>query len=75
MDPTGGGLVGRIVNRPEAVFGQAFGDPLIKIFAGPVSDDPELADADGVEKNTHTPPPHVKKDDVKIFPDSVQLPL
>jgi hypothetical protein len=73
MDPSGRDLVDRMVNGLETVFGQAIGDPFIKIFAGPISHNPELADADGVEKNTHNPPPHVTKDFAKIFPDLVQI--
>jgi hypothetical protein len=73
MDPTGRDLVNRIVNGLETVFGQTIGDPFIKIFAGTISGNPELTDADGVEKNTHNPPPHVTKDSIEIFPDLVQL--
>jgi hypothetical protein len=69
MDPTGRDLVGCIINGLETVFGQAIGNPFIKIFAGLISHNPELADADGVEKNTPNPPPYFAKDFVKIFPD------
>lgn len=61
MDPAGGDLVGRIVNGIETIFGQAIGDPGIKILAGQISCNPELTDADGVRKNSHNPPPHVTK--------------
>jgi hypothetical protein len=69
MDPTGRDLVGCIINGLETVFGQAIGNPFIKIFVGLISHNPELADADGVGKNTHNPPPYFAKDFVKIFPN------
>jgi hypothetical protein len=75
MDPTGRDFVGRIVNGLKTVLGQAIGDPFIKIFVGTISCNPELTDADGVEKNTHNPPPHVTKDFFKVFPDLVQFTL
>jgi hypothetical protein len=57
MDPPGRSLVYRIVDEPESISGQATGDPLIKISLGLVSNNSELAETDGVEKNPHNPPP------------------
>jgi hypothetical protein len=62
VDPAGGDLVDRIINGPETVSAQAVRNPFIKIFAGPVSYDFELAYTDGIEKNPHIPPPHRTKD-------------
>jgi hypothetical protein len=55
VDPAGGDLVDRIINRPEAVSAQAARNPFIKIFTGPVSYHFELAYTDGIEKNPHIP--------------------
>jgi hypothetical protein len=56
MDPTGGNLVSRIVDRIETAFGEAVGCPFIKIFRRRISHYPELANADSVEKNSHNSP-------------------
>jgi hypothetical protein len=61
MDPAGGDLVYRMVNGPEAVFGQTIRNPFIEIPAGLISHNLELAQTDRVEKNPRNPPPHIKR--------------
>jgi hypothetical protein len=53
VDPTGRDLINAFVNGLKTISGQPVGGPFIKIFSGPISHDPELADADGVGKNAH----------------------
>jgi hypothetical protein len=65
MDPSGGNLFGCLVDGPKAVLGQTLRNPFIEIPTGSLSHDPELANADGVKKNSHSFPPRLSK----IFAD------
>src|SRR4030042_1052140 len=62
MDPAGRGFVNRLVDGSETVFGQAVGDPFVEVLFRLISHDPELADADRIEKNAHKLPLKRTKD-------------
>ena len=53
QDPADGEFLGRVVDRPEAVFGQGFGEPRIEVAARNVAQNLVLLEADRVAQDAH----------------------